>query len=104
MYPKKFKDSHPASRNLTFPSLSSQLAWLAYRRLQPPLQQVQHPATADAPRQARHQRRVRDRLEVLRQIGVHHVSSPVIQSFVAHPNRIVRAPTRSVAIRRLVEV
>ena len=43
-------------------------------------------------------------VQVLRQIGVHHFSSPVIQSFVDNTNRIVRAPTRPVSIRRLVEV
>jgi hypothetical protein len=65
---------------------------------------MQHPAVPDSAREARQQRRVRDRIEVLREIGVHHFSSPVIHSFVDGTNRLVRAPTGTVSIRRLVEV
>ena len=54
-----------APRSVTIPLLD--------RCLEPQLDQLQHVAVDDAPRHRPHQVLMRNRVEVLRQIGVHHL-------------------------------
>ena len=51
-----------------------------------------------------HQRRVRNRIEVFRHIGVHDLGVPLIDRLVDGPNRIERTPLGAVPIGRLIEV
>ena len=47
---------------------------------------------------------MRDAVEILGQIGVYYFSVPLINCLTDLPNRIERAPLRTVAIGRLIEV
>jgi hypothetical protein len=47
---------------------------------------------------------VRDRIEILGQIGVYHFGVPFINGVVDFPNRIERTALGTVAIGRLIEV
>jgi site-specific DNA recombinase len=78
------------------------LVGLFNRRLQPHPQQMQHLPIADAPCHARDQRRVRNRIEIFRQIGVYYLSVPLIDRLVDRPNRIERTALGTVSIRRLI--
>jgi site-specific DNA recombinase len=101
---------HPALRcspgrllSATHPPMSP-LVGLFDRRLQPHPNQMQHLPIADAPCHARHQLRVRNRIEVLRQIGVDYFGVPLIDRLVDRSNRIERTPLRAIPIGCLIEV
>ena len=51
-----------------------------------------------------HQLRVRNRIEILRQIGVDYFGVPLIDRLVDGSNRIERTPLRAIPIGRLIEV
>jgi hypothetical protein len=61
-------------------------------------------AITDAAGHARHQRGVRNRVEVLRQIGVHNLGVSLVNGAGDLANRVERAPLRSIPVSRLVEV
>ncbi len=75
-----------------------------HRRLEPPLQQPQHPAIAEASRQRLHQIGVRDRVEIARQIRVNHRGVPGAQRPVHFLNRLRGRAPRPVAIGRGLQV
>jgi site-specific DNA recombinase len=101
---------HPALRRpprgllpATHPAIPD-LVGLGDRRLQPLLDQPQHRAITDTTGHARHQRGVRNRVEVLRQIGVHNLGVSLVNGAGDLANRVERAPLRSIPVGRLVEV
>ena len=74
------------------------------RRFEPHLDQMQHVPVDDAPGDRLHQVPVRDRVEILRQIGVHHVRMPRQKMPVHSADRIARAPLGSVAMDAVLEI
>ena len=74
------------------------------RRLQPHLDQAQHLPVHHPAGTRLHQLVVRDGVEVLRQVGVDHVRVSVAQRVMDRPDRILRAPLRSIAIGTVLEV
>src|SRR5262245_35791499 len=101
---------HPALRrspgrllSATHPPMSARVGLLD-RRFQPHPDQTQHLPVTDAPCHARHQLRVRNRVEVLRHIGVDDFGVPLINRLMDPSNRIVRTPLRAIPIGRLIEI
>ena len=101
---------HPALRrspgrllSATHPSMSARVG-LFNRRFQPHPDQTQHLPVTDAPCHARHQLRVRNRIEVLRHIGVDDLGVPLINRLMDPSNRIERTSVWAIPIGCLIEV
>jgi hypothetical protein len=60
---------------------------------------MQHMLVDDSPRYALHQLRVRNGVEILRQIGIRNIRVALVQQFVHFLNRILRAFLRPVLTR-----
>src|SRR5271165_7213553 len=74
------------------------------RSLQPHLDQMQHMPVDDAPGHRFEEVRMRDRVEIFRQIGVYHVGVAPADQPVRFLDRIDRAATRAIAIGVVLEV
>ncbi len=74
------------------------------RCLEPHLDEAQDMAVDDPCRDRTKQFVVRDRVEILRQVGVHHVGEPLAQQSVHRLDRIDAAAARSIAIGSRFEV
>src|SRR5512144_874530 len=74
------------------------------RRRQPQLDQPQHVPVDNAACHRPHQLAMRDRVEVLGQIGVHHIGVASAQQGVHRLDRVGPAPARPVAVGRRVEI
>jgi len=77
---------------------------LLHRHLQPALDQGQHVAVTDAACNRLHQRGVRNRIEVLAQIGIHDIGIPIAQRLVNFPHGVLSRTPRTVAVSAVVEV
>jgi hypothetical protein len=77
---------------------------LLNRRFEPQLDQPQHVPVDNAPRHRPHQILMRDRVEVFRQIGIHHLGVASAEQDVHRLDRIGPAPPRPVAMGRRVEI
>src|SRR5271166_5613619 len=74
------------------------------RSLQPHLDQMQHMPVDDAPGHRFEEVRMRDRVEIFRQVGVNHVGVAPANQPVRFLDRIDRAATRAIAIGVVLEV
>jgi site-specific DNA recombinase len=80
------------------------VATLLDRGFEPQLDQPQHVPVDDAARHRPHQLAMRDRVEILRQIGVHHIGEASAQQGVHRLDRVGPAPARPIAVGRRVEI
>ncbi len=74
------------------------------RRLQPQLDEPQHFAVNDAACHTTQQLRMRDRVEVLRQIGIHDIGVAPAEKPVHFLNRIACSASGAIAIGTVLEV
>ena len=74
------------------------------RCLEPQLDQPQHVAVDDAPRHRPHQLLMRNRVEVLRQVGIHHLGVAAAEQRVHFLDRVRPAALRPIAVGRGVEI
>ncbi len=74
------------------------------RRLEPHLDQMQNRAIGHPTRDRTDQFRVWDRVEVLRQISIHYMEMPGLQSLVHRANRVLSAPPRAIDVCVVREV
>lgn len=73
-------------------------------RLQPHLEEMQHVPVHHAAGDTLQQLLVRNGVEIFRQVGVDHIRVAVAQRVVYRPDRVLRAPLRSIPIGTVVEV
>jgi hypothetical protein len=85
-----------ASRPITVPLLD--------RSLEPHLDKTQDVPIDDAPSHTLHQLGMRNGVEVLGQIGIHHIGVALAEQFVHRLDRVGRRPTRSIAVSIGLEV
>src|SRR6516164_6189662 len=82
----------------------SLLVELFHRNLQPLLDELQHPAIRDPSCYRRHEFVVWNRIEVLRQVGIDHVSVPLTQTAVYRSHRILGLLPRPIPVGIRFEV
>lgn len=103
-----WRGEHPALRRASVagPSPCSAAVVIAPfdRRLQPHLDQMQHRPVRYPTRNRTHQLRMRDRVEVLRQVGIDHLDETCLQTFVYGPDSLLSASPGTVTVRVVREV
>jgi hypothetical protein len=74
------------------------------RCLEPQLDQLQHVPVDDAPRHRPHQVLMRNPVEILRQVGIHHLGVAAAEQRVHFLDRVRPAALRPIAVGRGVEI
>ncbi len=86
------------------PSPGSLLVPFLHSSLQPHLDQVHHMQVEDSPSHAFTPFRVRDPIKILGQFRVHDIGIAFTDQFMYLPDRVLRAPLRTVAIRTWLQI